>query len=81
MSLLQIVGAAALASYLVLMVYLLKWWLFDDKHDRLAGRGGHPMPRAGRRDKRIWVFPARKAARGRRKLNPSFEAPSAEPPA
>jgi hypothetical protein len=79
MSLLQIVGAAALASYIVLMIFLLKWWLFDDHHDRLAGRGGHPVPRT--RDRRMWVLPARKAARGRRRLNPGFETPNAEPPA
>ena len=85
MSLLQIVGAAALASYIVLMVFLAKWWMFDDKHDRLAGRGGLPVPRS--RDRRTWVFRHRKVAGGRRRLNPlrrrlepGWEAPSAEPP-
>jgi hypothetical protein len=76
MSPLQIVGAAALASYLVLMVFLLKWWLFDDKTDRLMNHG-RPVPRT--RDKRVWVFRQRKRARGRRRLNPSFESSSTEP--
>ena len=53
MSPLQMLGAAALASYVLLMLFLLKWWLFDDKIDRLAGRGGHPVPRS--REKRVWV--------------------------
>lgn len=74
----SLLRAAALASYIVLMVFLVKWWLFDDKHDRMAGRGGFPVPRS--RDRRIWVFRSRKAARGRRRLNPGWETPSAEPP-
>jgi hypothetical protein len=77
MSLLQIVGAAALASYIVLMIFLLKWWLLDDRTDRLMNHG-RPVPRT--RERRVWVSRARKAARGERRLNPGWETPSAEPP-
>jgi hypothetical protein len=77
MSPLQVLAAAALASYIVLMVFLLKWWLFDDRTDRLMNHG-RPVPRT--RERRVWVFRERKAARGERRLNPSFETPSTEPP-
>jgi hypothetical protein len=33
----------ALVAYVVLMVFLLKWWLFDDKTDRLRNHGD-PIP-------------------------------------
>ena len=84
MSPLQLLGAAALASYLVLMVFFVKWSLFDDKTDRMAGRGGMPVPPS--RDLRVWVFRHRKFAGGLRRLNrrrhldPGWETPSAEPP-
>ena len=77
MSPLQIIGAAALASYIVLMILLLKWWLFDDRTDRLMNHG-RPVPRS--RDRRAWVFRHRKAAGGKRRLNQGWEARSAEPP-
>ena len=40
----------------------------DHIGDRLAGRGGLPLPR--NRDRRIWVHRHRKAAGGQRRLNP-----------
>jgi hypothetical protein len=39
---LAIVGVVA---YVVLMIFLVKWWLFDDKTDRLRNHGD-PIPRS-----------------------------------
>jgi hypothetical protein len=33
----------ALVAYVVFMVFLVKWWLFDDKTDRLRNHGD-PIP-------------------------------------